>query len=139
MIFNCRTAKDTQSLGARLGKVLKPGMVVSLTGPLGAGKTVLVKGVAKALGIKENIVSPTFTLVQEYSGSMSMLHLDLYRISGCEEFEQMGGEDFLYPHGVAFIEWSEKIAEMMPADTIYITLTIKDDHSRDVEIKGIEL
>ena len=68
-----------------------------------------------------------------------MYHLDLYRLSGEDEFESMGGEDFLYSDGVALIEWSEKIEDMLPEDTIYVDLTINEDLSRDIEIRGLEL
>ena len=91
------TAIETEEEGRRLGETLRKGDVVSLRGSLGAGKTVLAKGIAKALGITEAIVSPTFTLVQEYDGKEKLYHLDLYRLSGEDEFESMGGEEFLYP------------------------------------------
>ena len=134
------SAGRTQEIGRELGKRLRKGAVVSLRGSLGAGKTVLAKGIAEALGISEAIVSPTFTIVQEYDGErMRMYHLDLYRLSGEDEFESMGGEEFLSPDGVTLIEWSEKIEDMLPDDTIYIELTINDDLSREIEIKGIEL
>ena len=130
----------TLEIGQELGSKLKSGMVVSLRGSLGAGKTVLAKGIAKALGIKEAIVSPTFTIVQEYDGErMKMYHLDLYRLSGEDEFESMGGEEFLYPDGITLIEWSEKIEDMLPDDTVYINITINEDQSRDIEIEGIEI
>ncbi len=130
----------TLQIGEDLGRKLKKGSVVSLRGSLGAGKTVLAKGIAKAIGIKEAIVSPTFTIVQEYDGSsMKMYHLDLYRLSGEDEFESMGGEEFLYPDGITLIEWSEKIEDMLPEDTVYISITINEDQSRNIEIEGISI
>ena len=120
------------------GKVT-PGTIISLRGSLGAGKTVFAKGFAEGLGITEAIVSPTFTLVQEYDGRLKLYHLDLYRLSGEDEFESMGGEDFLYSDGVALIEWSEKIEDMLPDDTIFINITINEDLTRSIEIRGIEL
>jgi len=130
--------KDTLALGRKLGQHLKSGNVVSLRGNLGAGKTVLAKGVALSLDINEPIVSPTFTLVQEYEGKMKMYHIDLYRISGEEEFEMMGGEEFLYSSGICLIEWSEKIQDMLPKNTIYVNITINKDQSREIEIKGVD-
>jgi len=130
--------KDTLALGRKLGQHLKSGNVVSLRGNLGAGKTVLAKGVALSLDINEPIVSPTFTLVQEYEGKMKMYHIDLYRISGEEEFEMMGGEEFLYSSGICLIEWSEKIQNMLPKNTIYVNITINKDQSREIEIKGVD-
>ena len=127
--------KETKALGAMLAGKVRKGDVVSLRGSLGAGKTVFAKGFAEALGISEAIVSPTFTLVQDYEGSMKLYHLDLYRLSGEDEFESMGGEEFLYPDGISLIEWSEKIDSMLPDDTIYVSITINDDQSRNIEIK----
>ena len=135
MVVTTRLANETESLGIRIGNTLRKGDVISLRGSLGAGKTVLAKGIAKALDIKEAIVSPTFTLVQEYDGNMKMYHLDLYRLSGEDEFESMGGEEFLYPDGITLVEWSEKIESMLPDDTIFIDIRINDDESRTITIK----
>ena len=131
--------QETRELGKRMAGKVTPGTVISLRGSLGAGKTVLGKGFAEGLGITEAIVSPTFTLVQEYDGRLKLYHLDLYRLSGEDEFESMGGEDFLYSDGVALIEWSEKIEDMLPDDTIFINITINEDLTRSIEIRGIEL
>ena len=133
------TAIETEEEGRRLGETLRKGDVVSLRGSLGAGKTVLAKGIAKALGITEAIVSPTFTLVQEYDGKEKLYHLDLYRLSGEDEFESMGGEEFLYPDGITLIEWSEKIEDMLPDSTIFVTIDILPDGSRDIDIKRKEV
>ena len=134
MEYTTKNAEETEQLGLKIGHALKKGDVVSLRGSLGAGKTVLAKGIAKALDIHEAIVSPTFTLVQEYDGSLKLYHLDLYKISGEDEFESMGGEEFLYPNGVTLIEWSEKIETMLPDNTIFIEITISDDESRIIKI-----
>ena len=131
--------QETRELGKRMAGKVTPGTVISLRGSLGAGKTVFAKGFALGLGITEAIVSPTFTLVQEYDGRLKLYHLDLYRLSGEDEFESMGGEDFLYSDGVALIEWSEKIEDMLPDDTIFINITINEDLTRSIEIKGMEL
>ena len=131
--------QETRELGKRMSQQVTPGTVISLRGSLGAGKTVFAKGFAEGLGITEAIVSPTFTLVQEYDGRLKLYHLDLYRLSGEDEFESMGGEDFLYSDGVALIEWSEKIEDMLPDDTIFINITINEDLTRSIEIRGIEL
>lgn len=139
MIFTSTSEGETKELGRRLAEKVKPGSVISLRGSLGAGKTVFAKGFAEALGIGEAIVSPTFTLVQEYDGRLKMYHLDLYRLSGEDEFESMGGEDFLYSDGVTLIEWSEKIDSMLPQDTIFVEITIADDLSRTITITGAEL
>ncbi len=139
MIIVSKSERETEELGRKIAQSVKKGGVISLRGSLGAGKTVFAKGFAKELGITEAIVSPTFTLVQEYEGSKKMYHLDLYRLSGEDEFESMGGEDFLYSDGVTLIEWSEKIENMLPEDTIFINITINEDLTRNIEITGIEL
>lgn len=139
MIIKTNSTEETEALGRKIGNALKKGDVVSLRGSLGAGKTVIAKGIARSLGIDEAIVSPTFTLVQEYDGREKLYHLDIYRLSGEDEFESMGGEEFLYPDGISLIEWSEKIDSMLPDGTIYIDITINDDLSRSVNIRGLEL
>ncbi len=139
MTFICKSESDTKELGRRLARTAKAGSVISLRGSLGAGKTVFAKGFAEELGITEAIVSPTFTLVQEYEGRMKMYHLDLYRLSGEDEFESMGGEDFLYSDGVTLIEWSEKIDSMLPDDTIHVEIGIQPDLTRKIEITGASL
>ncbi len=139
MIIETKDVSETEALGRKIGGKLKKGDVVSLRGSLGAGKTVLAKGIARALGITEAIVSPTFTLVQEYDGREKLYHLDIYRLSGEDEFESMGGEEFLYPDGISLIEWSEKIDSMLPPSTIYIDITINDDLTRKITIKGLEV
>ena len=132
----CKTEDDMVKLGNRFGQLAKPGMVISLRGSLGAGKTVFARGVARSLGIEEAIVSPTFTLVQEYDGRLPMYHMDLYRITSSEDFEMIGGEDMLYSNGVCLIEWSEIINEMLPKDTIFINIVVNPDQSRTVTIES---
>lgn len=136
MKYLSHSEDETQKIGYEVAEKIKKGDVISLTGSLGAGKTVFAKGFAKQLGIEEAIVSPTFTLVQEYDGRVKMYHLDLYRLSGEDEFESMGGEDFLYSDGVTLIEWSEKIESMLPDDTIYVRITINEDLTRTIDITG---
>ena len=136
MTIISHSEEETKNAGRELARRAVRSSVISLRGSLGAGKTVFAKGFAQELGITEAIVSPTFTLVQEYEGKMKMYHLDLYRLSGEDEFESMGGEDFLYSDGVRLIEWSEKISSMLPDDTIYVNITINEDLSRTIEITG---
>lgn len=138
MRYISKSAEETEAIGKELGSKLKKGQVISLRGSLGAGKTVFAKGIARALGINESIVSPTFTLVQEYDGAEKLYHLDIYRLSGEDEFESMGGEEFLYPDGITLIEWSEKIEDMLPDDTLFVNIEIEDNQDRVIEIKGGE-
>ena len=134
--LTCRTADDMEALGREIGETCVPGTVISLRGSLGAGKTVFAKGVARSLGIQEAIVSPTFALVQEYDGRIPMYHMDLYRITSEEDFQMIGGEDMLYSDGVCLIEWSEIINSMLPTGTLFVQITVNDDQSRTVTLKG---
>ena len=135
----CAKAEDMENLGRSIGDQCRPGSVISLRGSLGAGKTVFAKGVARSLGIEEAIVSPTFTLVQEYEGRIPMYHMDLYRITSEDDFQIMGGEDMLYSDGVCLIEWSEVIDDMLPKNTLYVQIEVNDDQSRTVRLTGGEI
>jgi len=135
----CKTAQDMEDLGRSIGEKCKAGSVISLRGSLGAGKTVFAKGVARSLGIEEAIVSPTFTLVQEYDGRLPMYHMDLYRITSEDDFQMIGGEDMLYSDGVCLIEWSEVIDALLPKNTLFVTIIVNDDQSRSVTLHGGEL
>ena len=132
----CKTANDMEALGKSIGETCKAGSVISLRGSLGAGKTVFAKGVARDLGIDEAIVSPTFTLVQEYEGRLPMYHMDLYRITSEDDFQMIGGEDMLYSDGVCLIEWSEVIDSLLPKETLYVEITVNEDQSRTVRMTG---
>ena len=100
---------DTEALGEVWGRTARPGMVIGLSGDLGAGKTQLVKGIARGLGISERVHSPTFSLVNEYeSGRLPLSHLDLYRLETRAQIVGAGLEDYFQPNGVAVIEWIER-------------------------------
>ncbi len=108
--FISHSPAETQSLGEAWGRTAQPGWVIALSGELGAGKTQLVKGVARGLGIAARVHSPTFTLVNEYSGGrLRLFHLDLYRLETREQILSAGLEEFLPPDGVAVIEWAERL------------------------------
>ncbi len=132
----CKTSDEMEALGRQIGQSCQSGDVISLRGSLGAGKTVFAKGVARSLGIEEAIVSPTFTLVQEYEGRIPMYHMDLYRITSEDDFQMIGGEDMLYSDGVCLIEWSEVIDGMLPKGTLYVQIKVNEDQSRTVDLKG---
>lgn len=138
-IYRSHNEEATRALGRRLVTLLPEGGVISLTGPLGSGKSVIAKGIAEGLEIEESIVSPTFTLVQEYEGCLPLTHLDLYRLDGVEDFEGIGGEELLYREGFVVIEWGEKIKQLLPPATIEITLTIRSDGEREIALKGVSL
>ena len=111
--FISHSPAETQSLGERFGRGAQRGLVFGLSGDLGAGKTELVKGLACGLGITERVHSPTFALVNEYSGGrLRLFHLDLYRLETPRQMLSAGLEEFLAPDGVTVIEWAEKIYDL---------------------------
>ncbi|MDO6355852.1 tRNA (adenosine(37)-N6)-threonylcarbamoyltransferase complex ATPase subunit type 1 TsaE [Caloramator sp. CAR-1] len=124
----------TFEIGLKIAKLLKKGDVISLNGDLGAGKTHLVKGIAKGLEVHEDITSPTFTIVNEYDGKMPLYHFDVYRISDISELYEIGFEEYIYGEGVSVIEWGNLVEELLPDYTIKINIRILDDNTREIEI-----
>lgn len=115
--------KETFLVGKNLGKKARPGQVYALLGDLGVGKTILTKGFAEGLGITESVCSPTFTILQIYEeGRMPFYHFDVYRIGDIEEMDEIGYEDCFYGQGVCLVEWANLIEEIMPQETIWITI-----------------
>jgi tRNA threonylcarbamoyladenosine biosynthesis protein TsaE len=134
------TPEETLRFGEELGKELTPNTVIALQGDLGAGKTTLVKGIARGLNIEEEITSPTFVIISEYPGRLPLYHMDLYRISGIDEFLDLGAEELFYSGGITVIEWSERIRSILPPDCIRITLTFDSDPAkRIISEEGMEL
>ena len=123
MVAESRSAEETFAMGEFMAKKLKPWMVLCLNGDLGVGKTVFVKGIARGLGIKEPVVSPTFTILQEYKdGQIPLYHFDVYRIEDEEEMFEIGFDDYLYGDGVCLIEWAENVKGLLPKDAVSITI-----------------
>lgn len=110
-------------MGVKMGQNAKPGQVYALIGDLGVGKTVFIQGVAKGLGIDEPVNSPTFTIVQVYdSGRLPFYHFDVYRIGDVEEMDEIGYEEYFFGEGVCFVEWANLVDEIMPVETVWITI-----------------
>lgn len=129
-----RSPEETIAAGERLGALLEAGDVVALEAPLGAGKTVFAKGIARALGVRDVVTSPTFTIISEYEGERCPLyHIDAYRLAGSDDFYGAGGGEALFGGGVSVIEWSERIAPLLPPSTITIKLTILKDTQREIK------
>jgi tRNA threonylcarbamoyladenosine biosynthesis protein TsaE len=126
--------EETKAFGECLGRKLRRGSVVALRGVLGAGKTCFVKGIAKSLGITEEITSPTYTIISEYTGGVSLYHIDAYRLSGTDDFIALGGEDYLYGSGVSVIEWSERVETCLPDNTIFVDIEIEDARARLIRV-----
>jgi len=97
-------------------------MVIAFRGGLGAGKTTLTKGIARGLGVEDEVTSPTYTLVHEYQGRLPMYHIDAYRLSSGTDFEDIGGLDILASDGLCVIEWSENVEEILPSRAVIIDI-----------------
>jgi len=136
--FRSDSPNDTFSLGQRVASFLTAGSVVALQGELGSGKTFLVKGIAKGLGIEETITSPTYTIISEYRSSPSLYHIDAYRLDNDEDFENLGGGEIINSGGISLIEWSERIPKLLPKEKITIILKITGPCSRLIQIDGLE-
>ncbi|MGI6737001.1 MAG: tRNA (adenosine(37)-N6)-threonylcarbamoyltransferase complex ATPase subunit type 1 TsaE [Anaerovoracaceae bacterium] len=118
-----RTEEDTKAFAQQLAQDARPGQVIALRGDLGTGKTALTRFLAQALGVREHITSPTFTIVREYrSGRLPLYHFDVYRIEDPEEMFELGYEEYFYGDGLCVIEWADRIAELLPEDTLDIRL-----------------
>lgn len=137
-VFTCKERKDTIRLGRLIGEKVKTGDIICLEGSLGSGKTTLVKGMARAFGIKEEVTSPTFTIVSSYHGSPDLFHIDLYRIDHLDQLDDIGIDEYLYGNGISVIEWGEKMASLLPETAIKIFITIKEDNSREINIQGLK-
>lgn len=123
------TAEGTRGLGEAIGGLLRPRDVVSLAGELGAGKTTFVQGAAMALGVKEPVLSPTFTLVREYEGrALRVHHVDIYRLDRLQDVLDLGFEEMLDEDSVVFVEWGDAIQTLLPDDHLRVTLSIPESH-----------
>ncbi|MEL3908158.1 MAG: tRNA (adenosine(37)-N6)-threonylcarbamoyltransferase complex ATPase subunit type 1 TsaE [Treponemataceae bacterium] len=128
--FITKTENETIELGKKLGEKLKPNSVIALNAPLASGKTYFTKGIARGLGIAEEVTSPTFTIVSEYAGRLHLYHIDAYRLGGVDEFYDIGAEDMLYDSGVCVIEWANIVEELLPKTSLNINIAVQADNSR---------
>ena len=134
-LFTSSSPDETFALGKRTAPLLERGGIVALRGPLGAGKTCFVKGIAEGLGIKDEVTSPTYTIVSEYEGSLSgeafvFYHIDAYRLNGDEDFTAIGGEDIIFGAGISVIEWSERIPGFIPPEALRVEIELEQDGKR---------
>jgi len=128
--------RATERLGARIAAGLKRGDAIGLEGDLGAGKTTLARAVLRALGVEENVPSPTFTLVQSYeTKAFPVRHYDLYRIEAASELDELGLDEAL-DEGAALIEWPERADGRLPSDMLHVKLQIEGDTSRRADVRG---
>ena len=137
--FISQSQEETIALGQQLGSTLRPGSIVCLFGDLGAGKTTFIKGLVNALtGVEPHeVCSPTFAYLNIYEGATCVYHFDLYRLPDEAAFLSLGFEEYLFSSGVCCIEWSERIAKILPAHTLLITLTYGEEGERKIVYEPI--
>jgi tRNA threonylcarbamoyladenosine biosynthesis protein TsaE len=136
--FAANSEQDTERLGVALASTLPAGTVVGLIGPLGAGKTRLVQAVAKALGVPPGrVTSPTFVLVNEYTGGrLPLFHFDTYRLKDGDEFLNLGPDEYFDSGGLTFVEWADRVATLLPAERLEITIDVMSETERQITLQG---
>ena len=138
MEFLTYSPEETEAVGAALGKILNPGAVLAYRGDLGAGKTAFTRGLARGLGYREPVTSPTYTIVNEYlGGRLPLFHFDMYRLASSDDLWDIGWEDYLERGGVCAVEWSENVDDAME-NAIYVTIYKTGEESRRIVIEGGE-
>ncbi|MBR3296474.1 MAG: tRNA (adenosine(37)-N6)-threonylcarbamoyltransferase complex ATPase subunit type 1 TsaE [Firmicutes bacterium] len=132
-----KNLNDTEVFGRELAEGLVPGSVVAMTGDLGTGKTTLAKAVAKGLGVKEELSSPTFTVVREYrSGRLPLYHFDVYRVYDPDELFELGFDEYIHGNGVCLIEWADLIEDLLPTERVDVKISFgENEDERTVELK----
>ena len=136
MQYITNAPEETEAIGSALGKIIAPGTVIAYRGDLGAGKTAFTRGLAKGLGCREIVTSPTYTIVNEYlGGRIPLFHFDMYRLASADDLFDIGWEDYLDRGGVCAVEWSENVDDAME-DAVYITIEKLGEDSRRITIEG---
>ena len=133
------SAEETRLIGQQLGEVLAPGMVITLDGDLGSGKTTFVQGIGKGLGIADHyyITSPTYNLINQYTGRLSFSHIDLYRLGHPEELDDLGLEEVIHGRGISAIEWPDRIPDGLLTSFLSVTIAVTGDESRSITITAV--
>ena len=127
--------EQTRELGEKIGRLLRPGMIIALNGTLGSGKTRLTQGIGVGLGVPaDSIVSPTYTICVPYSGRLDLLHIDAYRINDVTEVDELGLDELVEDGVVLAIEWADKIAEYLPPISLQIDFDYDDESSRSIVV-----
>ena len=138
MEYISHSEAETEAIGEDLGRALSPGTVLAYRGDLGMGKTAFTRGLARGLGCTDRVTSPTFTIVNEYEGAIPLFHFDMYRLEDAGALFDIGWEDYLNRGGVCAVEWSERVAEALPEDTLWVTLARVpgQDGWRSITVEG---
>lgn len=139
MEYLSHSPEETEQLGEQLGRTLRPGSVVAYRGDLGMGKTAFTRGLARGLGCTCRVTSPTFTIVNEYSGVLPLFHFDMYRLDSSDELFDIGWEDYLSRGGVCAVEWSERVEDALPDDTLWVSIARGNgENDRIITVTGGE-
>ena len=134
--FISHSAEETEAFAEAFAKRLKPNQVVAFFGGLGVGKTAFTRGLARGLGVKGEVISPTFALVHEHEGSIPLYHFDMYRVSTFEDLYSTGFFDYLDTGAIIAVEWSENIEQALPVGYIRVTIARITDNEREILIEG---
>jgi tRNA threonylcarbamoyladenosine biosynthesis protein TsaE len=138
LVLHSDSPEATLAIGRTLGRAAEPGLVVALIGPLGAGKTQLVRGVAEGLEVADSriVSSPTFVLIQEYAGRLPIYHFDTYRLTRPEHFIELGPDEYFESGGVCLVEWADRVAEFLPPRRLDVHFAIGGKSSRELRFSA---
>ena len=139
-ISSTHSPEETQALGQVLGVTLTPGAVVAFRGDLGSGKTCMIQGICHAFQVRDYVTSPTFILINEYAGKRAervvpVYHFDLYRLSGEDDLEGLGAEEYFYGDGICLVEWAERADELLPENRVDVALEYGGEELRQITVK----
>lgn len=138
MQFVSHSAEETERFGEALAQELRAGDVLAFTGSLGMGKTAFTRGLARGLGCRGRVTSPTFTIVNEYEGKTPLFHFDMYRLGSSEELFDIGWDDYLARGGICAVEWSERVSDALPDGTVFVDIARggEGEDSRVITVTG---
>ena len=140
MEFLSHSTAETEAAGEALARRLRPGTVLAYQGGLGMGKTAFTRGLARGLGCEDRVTSPTFTIVNEYEGRIPLFHFDMYRLPDADALFDIGWEDYLTRGGVCAVEWSERVTDALPEDTVWVRIrrSPENDDWRIISVEGVD-
>ena len=140
MEFLSHSTAETEAAGEALAHRLRPGTVLAYQGGLGMGKTAFTRGLARGLGCEDRVTSPTFTIVNEYEGRIPLFHFDMYRLPDADALFDIGWEDYLGRGGVCAVEWSERVEDALPEDTVWVRIrrSPENDDWRIISVEGVD-
>ena len=134
-VFHSGSESDTRRFGEQLAGALPDGSVVGLSGPLGAGKTRLVQGIAAASGVNvSEVVSPTYVVLHEYHGRRPIFHFDLYRLKDDDEFLELGAEEYFEQPGISLLEWADRFEQCLPGDRLDVHMAVVSSTDREIRL-----